>query len=961
MKTESLGEFLNEDTRATVEVIRETDELAKARLAWIMGRRGTISESEEFLVQIGNQFGAEFFGNTSIGYGPADRNTYWDNGKGVNRSSRLCSTEYLSRLYSVAMRRVCIQLSYRYDRDEMGGRPTEFTANGLTRQPGDSYKKKIGFFPNYSGGLLGSVTKPMKQEGYSQSKMVVPDAAGAVPTTTTHLEAALGVAIGGLAGAAFPYIGAQYPMQTPLQRSASMTLTNNITFDTASRDMNAVAGNRKPSGDSDAVRSADNRRIDPANGHAYHRDADRNFKCGIYPRPISPFLHGRSLLQGVSATLLQSEKGYPRRMQDALGDHVAFAALEQAMTRVGLLDWRPDGVVNSKLENGPDPLADSGYDAKDGQLFNVHVQGPAICSNWSGTEHGRSLVAGDKLFVAIVADCWVGCGSKGGIDGNGYGQPVANKYYHLPQEMQTVYNTDMVPPGGLPQGGNAMHSPVVGGADLDAAAAKRADILKSFHLPPRLPANNATANSATELFYSKFFGLQEMKVGRTLPGPVYDYHAEVEPHLLCNFRLMYLTSSQMTETSQLALNGEGGVALGRNGEWPSGSRCGLAFSRSQLRQGQQYTEQTDLWLDPDNSVAAAITRGTAVAVANGAAAAAAAAAGTAAGVDCKTAMDFYLANKEATNAFISALPAVGQPARPGYIAAGAPPIISPATAALLAEHRQDFRGPNAGAALHEVITGAWHVGTVLDTAASRGAGRGFASHKNDSAVNVNVDVQWWSGDRLFKHYANKPGTGQEFKMRAMPVMGYTTNKGLELNRMPPVFDAKPGVGPNGGQTSEANSIAQAAFESYVDAHTPALGGTRNTANLYPTYNGANLTQAQVEGEARKVLAARTTFPDPWDLPAAVPVATSVAMADAYNLSRTDYLPVGQQRGVWVGQNTPRQGRSQTTTLTADFLTAGGRQVVTEPGNKFASGALTALAGTAYAGAAQPDQGSIVSF
>ena len=324
-----------------------------------MGRRGTISESEEFLVQIGNQFGTEFFGNTSIGYGPADRNTYWDNGKGVNRSSRLCSTEYLNKLYTVAMRRICIQLSYRYDRDEMGGPPTPLTAAGNPGGPG----KKLGFFPHYSGGLLGTVTKPMKQDGYSSSKGATP--AAALPQN--FYEAALGNNAGDIVGGVappqqFPFVNAQHPMQTPLVRSASMTLTNNITFATSSRDMSRGPA-RTPSNDSQAVRSVDNRMLIPAGqanaGYAQHRLPDRDFKCGIYPRPISPFLHGRSLLQGVSATLLQSEKGYPRRMPDALGDHVAFAALEQAMTRVGLLDWRPDGVVNSKLENGPDPQVNS--------------------------------------------------------------------------------------------------------------------------------------------------------------------------------------------------------------------------------------------------------------------------------------------------------------------------------------------------------------------------------------------------------------------------------------------------------------------------------------------------------------------------------------------------------------------------------------------------------------------------
>jgi hypothetical protein len=154
-------------------------------------------------------------------------------------------------------------------------------------------------FKKYKGGLLGTVSKPMKKEGDSNSKKRT-----------------------------------FFPGQIPLQPTASMTLTNNITFDVSSPQSDAKVTDKK-------------------NKPEF---ADRDFKCGIYPRPLSPFLHGRTLMTGVSATLQHNEPGYPRRMPDALGDHVAFAALEQAMTRIGMLDWRPDGVVNSKLENGPDQM-----------------------------------------------------------------------------------------------------------------------------------------------------------------------------------------------------------------------------------------------------------------------------------------------------------------------------------------------------------------------------------------------------------------------------------------------------------------------------------------------------------------------------------------------------------------------------------------------------------------------------
>lgn len=351
--TESLGHYLDPTQRATVDVIRETDELSKARLAWIMGRRGTVSQADEFLVQIGNELGPEFFRN-----GPGDRNTYWDAGKGVNRSSKLCSTEYLGRLFEVAMRRVCIQLSLRYDFEEMGGQPSGYGGN-----------KNSGFFPNYSGGLLGTVSKPMKMEGMSSSKGVVPQHKDGVAKSQQALAMAVGATTDELRDRdrdaitelitrkPFPHITAAHPLQVPLQRSASMTLTNNITFDVASREMRENEG-KTPASESLAVRSVDNREMNRDSGTFDQPLPDRDFKCGIYPRPLSPFLHGRTLMQGMSATLLDSEKGYPRRMPDALGDHVAFAALEQAMTRVGILDWRPDGVVNSKLENGPDEMVE---------------------------------------------------------------------------------------------------------------------------------------------------------------------------------------------------------------------------------------------------------------------------------------------------------------------------------------------------------------------------------------------------------------------------------------------------------------------------------------------------------------------------------------------------------------------------------------------------------------------------
>lgn len=59
----------------------------------------------------------------------------------------------------------------------------------------------------------------------------------------------------------------------------------------------------------------------------------------------------------------------------------------------------------------------------------------------------------------------------------------------------------------------------------------------------------------------------------------------------------------------------------------------------------------------------------------------------------------------------------------------------------------------------EVIVGGWCIGTVLDSAATRST-IGFQtvkSHPTSMAINLNVNVQWWSGDKLYKHYMDTGG------------------------------------------------------------------------------------------------------------------------------------------------------------------------------------------------------------
>ena len=140
---------------------------------------------------------------------------------------------------------------------------------------------------------------------------------------------------------------------------------------------------------------------------------------GIFARDQGPFLRGKGVDTGVlmgtqSAaphTLPGNTTGKgvdPFHVSRTAGDELAFALLERLMESRGLTDWRPDGIVLSLGTDDPsDTLSNEQLQSRDGQLFNVRIQGPAIGSSWTGDPSLETMPL-DKVFVVIVADCWWG-------------------------------------------------------------------------------------------------------------------------------------------------------------------------------------------------------------------------------------------------------------------------------------------------------------------------------------------------------------------------------------------------------------------------------------------------------------------------------------------------------------------------------------------------------------------------
>lgn len=74
--------------------------------------------------------------------------------------------------------------------------------------------------------------------------------------------------------------------------------------------------------------------------------------------------------------------------------------------------------------------------------------------------------------------------------------------------------------------------------------------------------------------------------------------------------------------------------------------------------------------------------------------------------------------------------------------------------------KSERMGLKWGDQLAEYIVGGWCIGRVLDSAASRAALPGhFASNANPTShsINIDVNVEWWSGDRMFRAYCDKEG------------------------------------------------------------------------------------------------------------------------------------------------------------------------------------------------------------
>lgn len=381
-------------------------------------------------------------------------------------------------------------------------------------------------------------------------------------------------------------------------------------------------------------------------------DPMEGFASGLLTVEKGPFLRGKindcSAVEMVSPELRHTvtESWRKHTVPRNLGDRLAFDALYASMRRLGMFDWTPDGLILSKLESpSGDPLSSAELDARQAQLFNVAIQGPAITKTWTGNPEMHAMPL-DKVFVVIVADIST--------------ETVADKKQGLGAvaeltkvwEAYSAYQSTPSDVAKLKAFTDAVSAANNAFPKAPAEGAYAAAVKEFFEASRKLASNTDTGNEsilkialeAKKTTMKQYFGKVTKSEIENACFALKTGTKGVQSSSMTNFRLMRCTSSFLVNNSAAVFSTVGGTG---DMEF-KGGRCGLNMGK----RGDVYTG--------------------------------------------------------------------------------------------------------------EYIIGGWCVGTVLDSAASRSViGSQVRTAPSSMAMNINVNVEWWSGDDLYRRYMDIDGTVQQ--------------------------------------------------------------------------------------------------------------------------------------------------------------------------------------------------------
>jgi hypothetical protein len=393
-----------------------------------------------------------------------------------------------------------------------------------------------------------------------------------------------------------------------------------------------------------------------------------SLRQGIFDRDESPFLRGKgniSLMVRNTSGHVPEQSEYtktlvrPDMINRCLGDELAFSLLERVFEEHGLTDWRPDGIVLSVGANDPsDKASDEMLSVRDGQLYNVRVQGPALATSWTGNSALQTLPL-DKVFVVIVADV----------------------VYHKGENA-----TDEQLPSDIL---NYVNSVVNSNSTTDA------DMLSKY-----LQARDELLTVGNDNMYKKEdFYLPELSLAST--SGLSQEFKKIKP------------TDATKEPGEFILEQFRSYQRGNFPTYDEGNKTSLVNFRVRLATSSQMVTYSTVRFDSNGN---------------------------------------QLMYEKASNDRAS-------------------------TSTPMNGSRMGLR---LGKYISEYIVGGWCIGSVLDSAASRGSMPsgstiGVRTAPNSSALNLNVDVSWWSADRMYRHFANVENSTKARYQKSKPMSEEVVN------------------------------------------------------------------------------------------------------------------------------------------------------------------------------------------
>ena len=463
---------------------------------------------------------------------------------------------------------------------------------------------------------------------------------------------------------------------------------------------------------------------------------------GIFARDFGPFLRGKGIthemLAGTASASVQGIPGVakavaPYHTSRCAGDELAFALFERLLEEKGFSDWRPDGIVLSKGADDPsDKLSDELLKSRDGELFNIRVQGPAVTSTWTG-DPALEVMPLDKVFVVIVADVWWGDLARADADVRAFVDGI------VPSDGATG-----APPGGDADAKKAALRAYLRGREeeLRCGTGGRGITKGSLSMP---------IDAATRRVFAARPGLYADLVGfGTDPGDpgVAPYEPPAGPP-----PALPGPDPGSGDGSPGALSARAQWQLA-NGAYPGlrtnweARRNAVAAAAALLPAWQVRADDKQMWDDALRDAQRAyddaepfytFSQAQLLAYADGS--------------ESTRLCNFRVMLATSSQMVNYSAPRFGGSGHQ---------VCSPDTDGneFRRVHNQSRMGLRLGCDGGEYIVGGWCIGNVLDTAASRaafpsaGTNIGVRTAPNSMAINLNVKVEWWDADRMWRSFMN---------------------------------------------------------------------------------------------------------------------------------------------------------------------------------------------------------------